>query len=316
MPRNEYRPPPTWEPTPKGYNTERVTSPLDLDSNARNPQQYSALQKSMDRLSLLSTASRIFIEQLGMPLLADWGITPTGNCTCGGRKKSRRPSRPGDPPDRDCRMPGKHPAVRVANGRSLYEYATLGTATADSWIARGNNLAAIPVGHVVIDIDGTSGLRAFVTWCELAGLNAESMLYDTLVVRSGSGTGLHLYYRLPEREKPPVPHDGWLPKVDFKTTGRSHSFAKRSSKATIPGSLHWSLNRYEFATFNDPVVIPDVLLEALRAGRAYDADQQRILAPGEAVAYGSSIGFGSSLPPEYEPFIRAHPPVRRIGGVR
>ncbi|MCW2090247.1 UNVERIFIED_ORG: hypothetical protein M2328_003527 [Rhodococcus erythropolis] len=110
---------------------------------------------------------------------------------------------------------------------------------------------------------------------------------------------------------PPVPMDAWLPGVDFKSTGQKYPDAKRSSKATIPGSLHPSLNRYEFATFKDPLLIPRVLLDELHAGRAYEltsVGEKRILRPGAPRVNVPSVGFGSTLAPEYAPFIAAHPP--------
>lgn len=48
MPRNEQWPPPKRGPMPKGYNTERVTRPLDLDSIGRVPLATSTLQEWSD----------------------------------------------------------------------------------------------------------------------------------------------------------------------------------------------------------------------------------------------------------------------------
>lgn len=298
--------------SPKGYNTATVTKRSGaVESIGRIPQRDSALQTGLDRPALLWTAARVFIEQLGMPLLPDWGIRPNGECQCPGKRLSWDKVRPGDPNDAECRSkPGKHPCTPLLRNGGLYPSAEADLRVVAEWIAGGRNIAAIPFGHVVIDIDD-GGLRSFVLWCELAGLDPKRMLYDTLVVRSGSG-GVHLYYRLPDRDsEPPVPMDAWLPGVDFKSTGREHHAAKRSSKATIPGSLHYSLKRYEFATFNDPLVIPSVLLDELRAGRAYELTSvgaERILRPGEARLRVPSVGFGSTLDPAYQAFIEAHPP--------
>lgn len=299
---------------PKGYNTvdRPLTRPLAVNSSARETLQDSSLQSGMDRRSLLWSSSRLFVSQLGMPLLPDWGIRPNGECRCPGKKLPWDRVRPGDPNDAECRSkPGKHPCTPLLNGRGLYPSAETDLRVVAEWIARGCNIAAIPFGHIVIDIDD-GGLRSFVIWCEQAGLDPKSMLYGTLAVRSGSG-GLHLYYALPERDTPPpAPMDAWLPGVDFKSTGRKHAGAKRSSKATLPGSLHPSLNRYEFWTFKDPLLVPSVLLDELRAGRAYELSSERaarILRPGEPRHNVPSVGFGSSLDPAYEAFIAAHPPI-------
>lgn len=306
MPRNEHRPPPKWEPTPKGYNTERGSNPLDLDSILRNPlsasasQEWSELQSRMTRPHLLWTAAHIFID-LGMPILPDWGIDPgTGQCQCKTSGKNRR--------RRECKA-GKHPAVSAdhANGKPLYGFATTRPGCLYDWISQGRNLSAVPYGHVVLDFD-CGGPRSFAQWCELAGLDAVQLLDETLVVRSGSGAGIHAYFRVPEDVHG---YDRWLPGVDVKGAAPSRPGGAATSKVTLPGSLHETLKRYEFLTFNAPAVVPSVLLDEIRAGRAYelsDVGAARILAPGAPRHNVPSIGFGSTLPPEYEPFIKAHPP--------
>ncbi|MCW2090246.1 UNVERIFIED_ORG: hypothetical protein M2328_003526 [Rhodococcus erythropolis] len=141
-------------PTPKGYNA--------VQSNGRIPLSNSALQKDLDRHSLLWTAARIFINQLGMPLLPDWGIRPNGECQCPGKRLSWNRVRPGDPNDTECRSkPGKHPCAPLLRGGGLYPSAEADLRVISEWIAGGRNIAAIPYGHIVIDIDD-GGMQSFV----------------------------------------------------------------------------------------------------------------------------------------------------------
>lgn len=297
---------PTDEADSKGSNTKGDARRLATESNRRTAQQDSALQRGMNRTHLQLASAAVFSQQLGMRVLPDWGVDLSGRCLCGS-KRTRKSSVPGEPPEHGCNSPGKHPAVKVANGRTLRSYAETRMGPITDWVRLGRNLAVVPDGHIVIDIDTGAGLESFVQWCQLANLDSRSMLYDTLVVRSGSGQGLHLYYALPPGREAPNGGNAWLPHVDVKTE------ALASDKATIPGSLHVSGNRYEFAVFNEPLRAPDVLVEEVRAGRAYELTSvgvERILSPGQARTQTLDIGFGSTLDPAYADFIAAHPPRR------
>lgn len=290
---------------PKGYNTvdRPLTKPLASNCIARDAMRDSALQRGMTRSHLQLAAASLFTKQLGMRVLPDWGVDLSGLCQCGS-KRTRKATIPGDPVERGCRNPGKHPAIKVADGRALRSYSEARMGPIMDWVRLRRNLAVVPFGHLVIDIDTGDGLDAFVGWCQLAGLDSRAMLYDTLVVRSGSGSGLHLYYALPPGSAPPDGGNAWLPHVDVKTQ------ALPSDKITIPGSLHTSGNRYEFAVFNDPLRAPDVLVEEVRAGRAYELTSvgaTRILRPGEPRVKVPTVGFGSTLDPAYAAFVAAHP---------
>lgn len=284
-------------------------------------------QSNLDQRHLLWASASVFTEQLGMALVPDWWATSAGECGCANwdgwergwwkhgkskRVKVKHP-KPGDPAYewRYCDSPGKHPCTPLLRGSTLYGSASFDMTEVTEWIARGCNLAAIPYGYIVIDIDGIhDGYESFKVWCAQAGVNAFALMNETLNVVSGSGAGCHLYFTLPTLDVlPPKPMDGWLPGVDIKTTAVSGD-GERSSKATIPGSRHISGNRYRFQTFNDPVVVPQVLLDEIAAGRAYELTPEsatRILAPGEERQPGA-FGFGSMIHPNYAAFIRANTP--------
>jgi hypothetical protein len=226
-------------------------------------------QTSIGTRHLLWVATRFFIERLRMPVQPDWGITPEGACQC--RDGAR------------CGRAGKHPGVKDPRSHATYDVQQ-----AAEWVLRGRNIAAVPESYLVVDIElkaGHNGLIPFREWCRLAGLDADELLSTTLTVRSGGG-GLHLWFWLPQGMVPPKGMDGWLPDVDIKTA------RKRSDKATIPGSRHSSGRLYEFELnaldghgFPMPIRAPQVLVEEVAAGRAWE-----LLATPEWPAWSASEG--------------------------
>lgn len=246
-----------------------------------NHYDWRARQDGWTRRELLAFSLSLFTQELGVPVLPDWGVRDLNVCEC--REKGA------------CRNIGKHPALKhvtdaTTNLEDAYEW----------WRKWDHNFAAIPVGYVVIDIDhGNVGLNEFFDWCLVNGLNPERMITETLSVQSGSG-GWHLWYRRSAGDPPLAPHNHWLPHVDFKTADQ------RACKSTLPGSLHKSLNRYEFANLAEPLPAPSVLLDALRTGLGYDEQTNRFLSvkeDSEAITKWEDVDpayeYGGSIPREF-----------------
>lgn len=224
-------------------------------------------QQSLGPGELSMAAATFFTETLRVPVQPDWGILASnGACQC----------RLGA----DCNHPGKHPSTTDPRGHGTRDLNIIA-----EWIRAGRNLAAAPRCYIIIDIENKNirdGFTPFVRWCQLAGLDVEWLL-STFTVRSGGG-GLHLWYWIPRDAEVPKGMDGWLPDVDIKTE------VKRSDKITIPGSRHASGRLYEFELnaldgtgFNMPLRAPQVLLDEVAAGRAWE-----LLPPDEWPRYGPS----------------------------
>ncbi len=249
------------------------------NSNPQSDPVSNGDQQSIDSESLRLVAAQFFTESLRMLVQPDWGVLVNGACQC--------------LVGVDCSHPGKHPSVSNPRG-----HATGNINTIAGWIRAGRNLAVVPERYIVIDIEikaAHDGLTPFVTWCDLAGLDVRWML-STFTVRSGGG-GLHLYFWLPRDVVPPKGMDGWLPDVDIKTS------AKRSDKATIPGSRHGSGRLYEFELnegnstgFNMPLRAPQVLLDEVAAGHAWELRPQTERPPWEkSSTEGGAVNFSDFI---------------------
>lgn len=224
-----------------------------INDNAKTADVSNGGQQSIDPASLLLATATFFTQTLRTPVQPDWGVLVNGACQC----------RQGV----DCKHPGKHPSTTDPRGHATRDLDVIA-----SWIRAGRNLAAVPNRYIVIDIEikaAHDGWTPFMRWCDLAGLDVTWML-STFSVRSGGG-GLHLWFWVPRENAVLKGMDGWLPDVDIKTT------AKRGDKATIPGSRHASgrlyafeLNALDGAGFNLPLRAPQVLLEEVAAGRAWE----------------------------------------------
>jgi Bifunctional DNA primase/polymerase, N-terminal len=235
-------------------------------------------QQSLAPGTLSLAAAAFFTETLRVPVQPDWGILASnGSCQC----------RLGA----DCRHPGKHPSTTDPRGHGTRDLNVIA-----EWIRAGRNLSAAPRSYMVVDVeikDIRDGMTPLVMWCGLVGLDVAWMM-STLVIRSGGG-GLHFWFWLPRDAEVPKGLDGWLPDVDIKTE------VKRSDKITLPGSRHASGRLYEFemnalngAGFNMPKRAPQVLLDEIAAGRAWE-----LLPEDEWPRYGPSssgaVRFGDVL---------------------
>ncbi|MDV2476629.1 hypothetical protein F8M49_17245 [Rhodococcus zopfii] len=174
---------------PRDYNTERGSNPLELDTSARvhldTSSQFPCWQTHFGQRDYLAFTAKFYVEELHMPIQPDWGILNSGSCQCADGHQ--------------CPRAGKHPAIKDPRGNATYDLDQI-----HGWIRQGRNLAAAPLGYLIVDIELggiKDGLTPFVLWCELAGLDVGSML-STFAVRSGSG-GIHLYFWLPSNCVPP-----------------------------------------------------------------------------------------------------------------
>lgn len=245
--------------------------------NAESADMSTGGQQSYDQQhlgpgELAMAAALFFARDLRVPVQPDWGVLVNGACQC----------RLGA----DCNHPGKHPSTTDPRGHATRDLNVIA-----EWIRADRNLSAAPHRYVVIDIEIKTihdGWTPFVQWCELAGLDVAWMM-STFTVRSGGG-GLHLWFWLPRDAEVPKGLDGWLPDVDIKTA------TKRSDKVTMPGSRHASGRLYEFELnalngtgFNMPLRAPQILLDEVAAGRAWE-----LLPEAEWPSYGprSSGGIG------------------------
>ncbi|RZK75284.1 MAG: hypothetical protein EOP28_00350 [Rhodococcus sp. (in: high G+C Gram-positive bacteria)] len=127
---------------------------------------WRARQDGWTRRELLAFSLSLFTQELGVPVLPDWGVRDLNVCEC--REKGA------------CKNIGKHPALKhvtdaTTNLEDAYEW----------WRKWDHNFAAIPVGYVVIDIDhGNVGLNEFFDWCLVNGLNPERMITETLLYKA------------------------------------------------------------------------------------------------------------------------------------
>lgn len=90
---------------------------------------------------------------------------------------------------------------RVSSWRSTNAHIT--KEQAERFMETGVYIGAwLPEKYVVIDIDmghkeGQDGMSSFLSLCDSLGLSSDSILSDTLVIKTGSG-GFHLYFQLPD----------------------------------------------------------------------------------------------------------------------
>jgi hypothetical protein len=137
----------------------------------------------------------------GMPIIPVHGVRPDGCCTCGD---------PEHGPEH--KSTGKHPAL----------YRWYGEATTDAdqirdWWAKEPyyNIGGVPakIGMIAIDADGDEGVSSMAEY-----ERAHGDLPATLVTQSGSGTGLHAFFRVPVGGENPS-RQSFLPHVDTRGIG-------------------------------------------------------------------------------------------------
>jgi len=169
------------------------------------------------RMKKFSTADAATeLAQLGVSVIRLHGVAD-GRCTCGRR---------------ECRSPGKHPALGPSWKRFRRERADLGLVR--RWFTQKpfSNVGIITgaiSAVVVLDADGEAG----VTELERRGYPT------TWTARSGSG-GLHLYLR----------HPGYL--VGNRKIAGIGDLRGDGGLIVAPPSLHVSGNRYEWLPGRSP----------------------------------------------------------------
>lgn len=180
----------------------------------------------IDDYTPVAKAAELYAS-MGLPPILIWGLKQDGTCQCGS---------PG------CTATAKHPIGSGWNTKATTDLDVV----RDRFRNHNGNIGVYLGGKfVLIDADGHEGLETLSTLGDLP---------PTMMALSGSRTGSHHIYRLaPHQDAQRITDRRFAPSVDVKIRGQ---FVAAPSR-------HPSGNRYQWAVFQEPAVLPDWLYEML-----------------------------------------------------